>query len=80
MTSVDLAQLPILLGSVLWAMGRVAGLFLVAPVFSATVLPARIRAGVIVLLTMVLAPLAPARIDPLSGSGIATMAGQLLIG
>ena len=80
MTTLDLAQLSILLGSVLWAMGRVAGLFLVAPVFGATVLPARIRVGLIMLLTMVLAPLAPARIDPMSAGGIATMAGQLLIG
>lgn len=80
MNTVDLAQLPVWLGGVLWAMGRVAGLFLVAPVYGATVLPARIRVGLIVMLTMVLAPMAPARIDPLTAEGIATMAGQVLVG
>lgn len=80
MSTVDLAQLPVWLGSVLWAMGRVAGLFLVAPVYGATVLPARIRVGLIVMLTLVLAPMAPARVDPLTAEGIATMAGQVLIG
>jgi flagellar biosynthetic protein FliR len=79
-STVDLAQLPVWLGSVLWAMGRVAGLFLVAPVYGATVLPARIRVGLIVMLTLVLAPMAPARVDPLTAEGIATMAGQVLIG
>ncbi len=76
----DLAQLSIWLGSLFWALGRVAGLFLVAPVFSAKMIPMRIRVGLVVVLTVVLAPLAPARIDPLSADGIATMAGQVLIG
>jgi flagellar biosynthetic protein FliR len=76
----DLAQLSIWLGSLFWALGRVAGLFLVAPVFSAKMIPVRIRAGLVVVLTVVLAPLAPATIDPLSADGIATMAGQVLIG
>ncbi|MDW2983374.1 flagellar biosynthetic protein FliR [Rhodanobacter sp. KK11] len=80
MTALDLAQLPAWLGSLFWAIGRVSGLCLVAPVFSATVVSARIRIGVVVLLSLVLAPLAPAAIDPLSGDGVATMAGQVLIG
>lgn len=78
--ALDLAQLPIWLGSLLWALGRVGGLFLVAPVFSARMLPARIKVGLVVVLTMVLAPLAPTRIDLLSASGVATLAGQVLIG
>lgn len=80
MSGVDLAQLPVWLGGLMWAMGRVAGLFLMAPVFGASVLPARIRVALILLLTMVLAPLAPARIDPMTADGMATMAGQVLIG
>lgn len=80
MTALDLAQLPAWLGSLFWAIGRVSGLCLVAPVFSATVVSARIRVGVVVVLSLVLAPLAPAAIDPLSGDGVATMAGQVLIG
>lgn len=80
MTALDLSLVPAWLGSLFWAMGRVTGLFLVAPVFSATVISARIRLGVLVVLTLVLAPLAPVSIDPLSGEGVATMAGQILIG
>ena len=80
MTALDLAQLPAWLGSLFWSLGRVSGLCLVAPVFSSTVIPARIRVGVVVVLSLVLAPLAPATIDPLSGAGVATLAGQVVIG
>jgi flagellar biosynthetic protein FliR len=80
LAALDLAQLPLWLGSLLWAMGRVGGLCLVAPVFSSNVISARIRVGLVLLLTLVLAPLAPVTIDPLSGAGVATMAGQVLIG
>jgi len=52
MTALDLAQLPLWLGSLFWAVGRVSGLFLVAPVFSATVVSARIRIGVVVVLSL----------------------------
>lgn len=80
MTGLDLAQLPTWLGSLFWALGRVTGLCLVAPIFSATVISVRIRVGLVVVLTLVLAPLASATIDPLSAEGVTAMAGQLLIG
>ncbi|MDE2307982.1 MAG: flagellar biosynthetic protein FliR [Xanthomonadaceae bacterium] len=80
MMALDLARLPIWLGGLLWALGRVGGLFLTAPVFSARMLPVRIKVALVVVLTMVLAPLAPTTIDPLSAAGAATMAGQVLIG
>jgi flagellar biosynthetic protein FliR len=67
-------------GALLWALGRVGGLVLVAPVFGNTMLPARIRVGITVMLTLVLSPLAPAAVDPLSAQGVATMVGQVLIG
>lgn len=80
MTEVDLVQLQQWVGSLLWALGRVGGLVLVAPVFGNPTLPARIRVGVTVLLTVVLAPLSPAAVDPLSAAGVGTMVGQVLIG
>ncbi|MDE2156662.1 MAG: flagellar biosynthetic protein FliR [Xanthomonadaceae bacterium] len=80
MMALDLAQLPMWLGSLLWALGRVGGLFLTAPVFSARMLPVRIKLALAVVLTMVLAPLAPVTIDPLSATGAATMVSQALIG
>jgi flagellar biosynthetic protein FliR len=79
-TPLNLAQLPIWLGSLLWAMGRVGGLFLVAPVFSARLMPAQVRIGIVLILTLVLAPLAPTTIDLMSAAGVASMAGQVLIG
>jgi flagellar biosynthetic protein FliR len=78
--ALDLAQLQLWLGSVFWALGRVTGLFLVAPVFSSSMVPVRVRIGLVVLLTMVLAPLAQSPIDPLSGAGVVAMLGQVLIG
>ena len=78
--TVDLAQMENWLGGLLWALGRVGGLCLVAPVLGSTVIPARIRIGLVVMLTLVLAPLAPAAIDPLSATGVATMVSQILVG
>ncbi|RUL76206.1 flagellar biosynthetic protein FliR [Dyella choica] len=63
-----------------WALGRVGGFCMAAPIFNATVLPARIRAAVVIVLTLVLAPLAPMQQDLISAEGVATMATQLLIG
>jgi flagellar biosynthetic protein FliR len=80
MTTVDLAQLENWLGGLLWALGRVGGLCLIAPVLGSGVIPARIRVGLVVMLTLVLAPLAPAAVDPLSAGGVATMISQILIG
>lgn len=80
LTTVDLAALETWFGGLLWALGRVGGLCLIAPVLGATMIPARIRVGLVLVLTLVLAPLAPAAVDPLSAAGVATMVGQVLIG
>lgn len=80
MSTIDFAQLQVFLGGLLWAMGRVAGFVLVAPVFGSSVIPARIRVAISLMLTLILAPLAPARIDPMSGIGVATTISQVLIG
>jgi flagellar biosynthesis protein FliR len=79
-STVDLAALQTWFGGLLWALGRVGGLCLIAPVLGSGMIPARIRVGLVLVLTLVLAPLAPAAVDPLSGAGVATMAGQVLIG
>ena len=80
MSTLAFAQLQAWLGSLLWAFGRVSGMCLVAPVFSTTMVPMRVRLVITLVLTAVLAPLAPARIDLLTGDGLATMVSQLLIG
>ncbi|GFZ86160.1 flagellar biosynthetic protein FliR [Dyella caseinilytica] len=68
------------LSGMLWALGRVGGFCMVAPIFSATVMPTRIRVALMMVLTMVLAPLAPTQMDLFSATGAATMATQILIG
>jgi flagellar biosynthetic protein FliR len=78
--NVDLAQLENWAGSIAWALGRVGGLVLMAPVLGASVIPLPVRLGLSVMLTAVLAPLAPVDIRPLSAAGLGTMAQQLLIG
>ncbi len=80
MTTVQLVQLQGLIGSLLWAMGRVGGLCLVAPVFGDSVLPQRFRLAIMLMLTVVLAPLAPTTIDPMTAEGVTTMVAQLLMG
>ncbi|GAA0900694.1 flagellar biosynthetic protein FliR [Rothia nasimurium] len=76
----DIGQIEAWVGSACWAMARVSGLMLVAPVLGATTIPAQIRIGLTVLLTVVLAPLAPLDIRPLSAAGVATLAQQIIIG
>ncbi|NID06572.1 flagellar biosynthetic protein FliR [Luteibacter jiangsuensis] len=80
MMPLDLGQLEAWVGSACWALSRIAGLLLVAPVLGATTIPARIRIGLALLLTMALAPLAPLDIRPLSAQGVATLAQQILVG
>lgn len=80
MTSAQLAAMLSWLGGMLWALGRVGGFCMVAPLFSDKVLPARVRVAVVVLLTLALAPLAPVQMDLFSAAGVATMAGQVLVG
>ncbi len=80
MTTVQLAELQRLIGSLMWAMGRVGGLCLMAPVFGDSVAPKRIRLGIMLVLTAVLAPLAPTSIDPMTADGITVMISQVLIG
>jgi flagellar biosynthesis protein FliR len=76
----DLTQLEGWVGGACWALSRISGLLLMAPVLGATTIPVRIRVGLAVLLTITLAPLAPLDIKPLSAAGIATLAQQVLVG
>jgi flagellar biosynthesis protein FliR len=79
-SSVDLAAIQHLLGSLMWAVGRVSGMCLLAPVFGDAVMPKRIRLAVMLVLAFVLAPLAPTQIDLASADGVATMVSQVLVG
>jgi flagellar biosynthetic protein FliR len=78
--TLDAAALLPWLGSFLWALARVGGLCLVAPVFGAAVLPTQVRLGVVVVLALVLAPLAPASVDVLGIAGMLELASQVVVG
>ena len=73
-------------GGVLALFGaRVSGLVLVAPVFSARTVPAMVKAGLVVLLTMLLAPVAAAGLDAAAAAAApaptpATLLGEVLVG
>lgn len=66
----------------LWPFIRIAALFTVAPILSAQVMPVKVRVGMAVAITLVVAPMvAPAPyIDPASGEGLLVIAAQLLTG
>lgn len=80
--NVDLAQLPTFLAAFLWPLARVSGLLLTAPVLGASVLPVRVRAGLAVILALVLMPLTPApgAAVVLSLAGFATLLQQVVVG
>lgn len=77
---IDLGQLEGWVGGAMWALARISGLMLVAPVLGSTMIPMRIRLGLTILLTMTLAPLAPLDIRPLSAEGVAVLSQQVMIG
>jgi flagellar biosynthetic protein FliR len=77
---IDLSQLEGWVGGALWALARISGLMLVAPLLGSNMIPMRIRIGLTILLTLTLAPLAPLDIRPLSAAGVAVLAQQILIG
>ena len=78
----DLAHVADWIASAAWPLGRVAGLVMTAPIFTATAVPMRIRAALVVLLTVILLPLAPrdASVQPLSLAGMSVMVVQVGIG
>jgi flagellar biosynthetic protein FliR len=77
---IDLNQLEGWVGGACWALARISGLLLVSPVLGANTIPARIKMGLAIMLTVLLAPLAPMELRPLSAQGVATLAQQILIG
>lgn len=77
--------LPVLsqwLGSWLYPLARIGGFLLIAPVFGAQLVPARIRAALALLICALLAPLLPPSpaTDPLSLTAWLLVANQVLIG
>jgi flagellar biosynthetic protein FliR len=82
MITLDPAQLEHWLLQLFWPFVRIGACFMIAPVFGAATVPARVRivlAGGVAALVAPLLPAAP-DISPLSGSGLLITVQQLLLG
>ncbi len=82
MISVTTAQLSAWLAAFAWPLARILALIASAPVIGNPGVPARVKIGLGLLLTILVAPLvpSPAGIDPASASGLLILAQQVLIG
>ncbi len=80
--NIDVGQLQQWIAMLLWPLARVSGLALVAPIFGATVIPARVRMGLVLVLSLALMPLVqvPQGIDPLSLKSLLVVIEQLITG
>ncbi len=80
--TIGIAEITAFVGSFYLPLTRVAALLAIAPVIGGSQVPMRIRAGLAVLLALLLMPLAgeaPA-IDPLSAQGVLLIGKEMLIG
>lgn len=82
MFTVTYAQLNVWLTAFLWPFTRIAALVAAAPVLGNTALPARVKIGLAVFVTLVIAPTLPPlpQATVFSAAGVWIMVTQLLIG
>ncbi len=82
MISVSSAQLNAWLAAFVWPLSRVLALIAVAPVTGNPSVPASVKIGLAIFVTLLLAPLVPAAPDiaPASMDGLLILAQQLLVG
>lgn len=82
MISVTTAQLYAWLAAFVWPLARILALVATAPIIGNPSLPARVKIGIGILLTILVAPLLPAHsgFDPASAAGLLILAQQVLIG
>lgn len=82
MISVTAAQLDAWLAAFAWPLARILALIASAPVIGNPGVPARVKIGIGLLITVLVAPLVPSPpgIDPASATGLLILAQQVLIG
>jgi len=76
------SQLSAWIAGLIWPLTRVLGLIAVAPVFGHASTPVRVKLGLGLMVTLIVAPIVPAvpGVDPFSLRGIVTIGEQFLIG
>ena len=79
---ISFSQLTSLIGQYLWPLFRTGALFMVMPLYSSRVVPARVRLLLAMAITIIIAPLLPPapHVEPLSGIAILTTLQQLAVG
>lgn len=82
MLTLTTGQLEAWLGLYLWPFFRIGACLMVAPIFGAVFVPARVRLVIAGALTLLVAPLLPAQpaIAPLSAEGLIVTVQQVMIG
>ncbi|MDB5838380.1 MAG: fliR [Herminiimonas sp.] len=82
MINITSAELNTWIAMMLWPLTRVMGLISVAPLFGNVSVPARVKIGLGIMLSVAIAPAVPAMpaIDPASLAGFLIIAQQLVIG
>ena len=82
MISVTTEQLNVWLAAFFWPLARILALIASAPVIGNPSVPARVKVGLAIFVTLLVAPLLPAppSTDPASASGLLILAQQILIG
>jgi flagellar biosynthetic protein FliR len=66
----------------MWPLSRIIGLIMAAPLFGNQAIPSRVKSGVVIVLTLIVAPLLPSMpvVDPASPTGLLMLAQQWVIG
>lgn len=82
MMAIDITHLTASMEVYGWTFLRLSGFLMIAPLFGATLVPGRIKLVFALLMTLILAPLAPPMpfIEPLSATALLTATQQLLLG
>jgi flagellar biosynthesis protein FliR len=82
MLSVTTAQLYEWIAAFMWPLARILALIATAPVMGSPSLPARVKIGLAVAITLVVAPtLGPLpQVEPFSGTGLLILVQQILVG
>ena len=82
MFELDGLQILSWMNGVFWPMTRIAGMLLIAPIFSSKSLPIRMRILLVIILTVIIVPMQPqlAPVDPFSPASVLITLQQLLIG
>jgi len=82
MLTLDPDQIQHLLAQLFWPFVRIGACFMVAPVFGAAMVPARVRVVLAAAVAVLIAPLLPPlpAVTPLSASGVLITMQQVLIG